>query len=134
MITLGKFEEVKDIRTIWPHEARDFTKWLAEDENLSTLSEAIGIDIILEEVESSVGRYNVDLYATEDDTGRKIIIENQLEETNHDHLGKLLTYASGKGAEIIIWIVKRSRDEHKQAIEWLNRNPFVHLADIRDAF
>ena len=71
---------------------------------------------------SAVGGFNVDLYATEEGTGRKIIIENQLEDTNHDHLGKIITYASGKGAEVIVWIVKRARDEHRLAVEWLNQH------------
>ena len=122
MATLGKIERIDDLRTIWPHEARDFSKWLAQEENLALLSDTIGIDIALEERESSVGDFNVDLYATEEGTGRKIIIENQLEFTDHDHLGKIITYASGKGAEVIIWIVKHARDEHKQAIEWLNQH------------
>lgn len=122
MITLGKMKRVTDLRSVWSHEAHDFTKWLAEETNLQELSDAVGIDIDLEERESSVGSFNVDLYATESGTGRKIIIENQLEDTNHDHLGKLITYASGKGAEVIIWIVKRARDEHRQAIEWLNQH------------
>ncbi len=122
MSILGKIERVDDLRTIWPHEAHDFSKWLAQEENLEILSETIGIDIVLEETESSVGSFNVDLFATEEGTGRKIIIENQLEETDHDHLGKIITYASGKGAEVIVWIVKRARDEHKQAVEWLNQH------------
>jgi len=122
MAQLGRMKRVTDLRSVWPHEAHDFTKWLAEEENLKELSDSIGIDIDLEERESSVGSFNVDLYATESGTGRKIIIENQLEDTNHDHLGKLITYASGKGAEVIIWIVKRARDEHRQAIEWLNQH------------
>ena len=122
MKMLGKIEKIEDLRTIWPHEARDFSKWLAEDENLALLSETIGIDIVLEERESSVGGFSVDLFATEEGTNRKIIIENQLEDTNHDHLGKIITYASGKGAEVVVWIVKRARDEHKQAIEWLNQH------------
>ena len=122
MAQLGRMKRISDLRSVWPHEAHDFTKWLAEEENLKELSESIGIDIDLEERESSVGSFNVDLYATESGTGRKIIIENQLEDTNHDHLGKLITYASGKGAEVIIWIVKRARDEHRQAIEWLNQH------------
>lgn len=104
---LGKIKQIKDIRSVWHHEARDFSKWLALDENLGQLSDAIGIDIVLEEREAPVGNFNVDLYATEEGTERRIIIENQLEDTNHDHLGKLITYASGKGAEVIVWIVKR---------------------------
>lgn len=119
---LGKMKRIQDLRTVWPHEANDFTKWLAEEANLQELGNAVGIDIDLEERESSVGNFNVDLYARESGSGRKIIIENQLEDTNHDHLGKLITYASGKGAEVVIWIVKRARDEHRQAIEWLNQH------------
>lgn len=122
MNKLGKIEKIEDLRTIWPHEAHDFSKWLSQEENLSLLSNTLGIDIILEELESSVGSFNVDLYATEEGTGRKIIIENQLEDTDHDHLGKIITYASGKGAQVVIWIVKRARDEHKQAVEWLNQH------------
>lgn len=86
------------------------------------LSDSVGIDIALEELESPVGGFSVDLFASEEGTTRKIIIENQLEDTNHDHLGKIITYASGKDAEVIIWIVKRARDEHRQAIEWLNQH------------
>lgn len=115
-------KRISDLRTVWPHEANDFTKWLAEDVNLEELGKAVGIDIDLEERESSVGSFSVDLYAAESGSGRRIIIENQLEDTNHDHLGKLITYASGKGAEVVIWIVKRARDEHRQAIEWLNQH------------
>ena len=120
MKQLGKLEKIDDLRSIWKHEAKDFTPWLAVEENLSILSETIGIDIVLEEQESNVGEFCVDIFASEERTGRKIIIENQLEDTNHDHLGKIITYASGKDAEVIIWIVKRARDEHKKAIEWLN--------------
>ncbi|NLI36577.1 MAG: DUF4268 domain-containing protein [Bacteroidales bacterium] len=119
---LGKLEQITDLRSIWKNEAKDFTPWLAKEENLATLGDAIGIDIVLEETESNVGDFSVDLYATEEGSERKIIIENQLEETNHDHLGKIITYASGKDAEVIIWIVKKARDEHKQAIEWLNQH------------
>lgn len=117
---LDKLKQIKDLREIWPNEAKDFTPQLAKEENLSLLGEAIGIEMELTEKESAVGDFNVDILATEQDTGRKIIIENQLEETNHDHLGKLITYASGKNASIVIWIVRHARDEHRQAIEWLN--------------
>ncbi len=122
MPNLGTIKRIDDLRTIWPHEAHDFTTWLAKEENLALLSEEIGIDIVLTEVESSVGSFNVDIFAAEEGTTRKIIIENQLEDTNHDHLGKIITYASGKNAEIIIWIVKHARDEHRQAVEWLNQH------------
>ena len=102
MPELGKIERVDDLRKIWPNEARDFTVWLAQDENLAMLGETVGIDIDLEERESPVGSFAVDLFATEEGTGRKIIIENQLEDTNHDHLGKIITYAAGKEASVII--------------------------------
>ncbi len=118
---LDTIEKV-DLRDVWPHEALDFTKWMAEEEGLKMLSDAVGVELELLETESSVGSFNVDIYAQESGTGRKVIIENQLEETNHDHLGKVITYAAGKGAEVVIWVVKRARDEHQQAIEWLNQH------------
>ena len=124
---LGKIKRITDLRSIWPHEANDFTKWLADEHNLAKLGEEIGIELELEERESAVGNFNVDLYAKEEGTGRKVIIENQLEETDHDHLGKLITYASGKGAEVVVWVVKRARDEHRQAIEWLNQHTDTDL-------
>jgi hypothetical protein len=122
MDNLGKMVRIDDLRTVWKHEEYDFSKWLAEDENLAELGAAIGINMVLNELESSVGNFNVDMFASEEGTNRKIIIENQLEDTNHDHFGKIITYAAGKSAEIIIWIVKRARDEHCQAIEWLNQH------------
>ena len=119
-MNLGTLKEISDLRSIWPHEALNFTPWVAE--NIDLLSDAIGIDITVDETESSVGDFNVDIYASETGTDRKIIIENQLEDTDHDHLGKIITYASGKEADLIIWIVKHARDEHKSAIEWLNNH------------
>lgn len=121
-IELGKIHRITDLRSVWPNEASDFTKWLSDENNLSLLGEAIGVEMTLEEIESAVGSFSADIFAVESGSGRKIIIENQLEDTNHDHLGKLITYASGKGAEVIVWVVKRARDEHRQAIEWLNQH------------
>ena len=118
---LGKLEKV-ELRSAWKNEALDFTNWLAEEENLVLLSDEIGLDIKLIQTEANVGKFNVDILAEEENTGRKIIIENQLENTNHDHLGKIITYSSGHDAEIIIWIVKKVRDEHKQAVDWLNEH------------
>jgi len=96
MTDLSRLEEITDLRTVWPHEAIDFTPWLSQEDNISLLADAIGIDITVDETESSVGDFNVDIFASETGTDRKVIIENQLEDTNHDHLGKLITYASGK--------------------------------------
>ena len=119
---LGKIKKITDLHSVWKNEALDFTKWLAKEENLSQLGEAIGIELSLEEEEAAVGDFRVDIFASEVDTDRKVIIENQLETTNHDHLGKIITYAAGKEAQVVVWIVKKARDEHRQAIEWLNQH------------
>lgn len=118
---LGKLEKV-DLRTAWKNEATNFTTWLAREENLELLSEEIGIEIKLIQTEAGVGKFSADIFAEEETTGRKVIIENQLESTNHSHLGQIITYAAGRDAEIIIWIVKDVRDEHKQSIDWLNEH------------
>ena len=120
-LKLGKLEKVK-LRDVWKHEALSFTKWLAKEENILNLSQETGIDIEVVQTEASVGSFNVDILAREIDSDRKIIIENQLEKTDHDHLGKLITYASGHDAKIILWIVGEAREEHEKAIEWLNEN------------
>ena len=122
MINLGKLEEVIDIRSVWPDEAHDFTPWLAQPENMEILADTIGIEITVEDTEVSVGDFRADITAYETDTDRKILIENQLKDTNHEHLGKLITYAAGTGADFIIWIVKHVRDEHRAAVEWLNNH------------
>jgi hypothetical protein len=118
---LGQLRKV-ELRKAWKHEALDFTNWLAQEENLSLLSDEVGVGIRLIQTEAKVGNFSVDVLAEEENSGKKIIIENQLESTNHDHLGKLITYASGHDAEIIIWIVKNVREEHRQAIDWLNEH------------
>jgi hypothetical protein len=118
LATLNKIE----LREVWGHEALGFTRWLAQEENLALLSDEIGVEIKLVQTEANVGRFNVDILAEESGSGRKIIIENQLEDTNHDHLGKIITYASGYDAEIMIWIVKDYREEHQKAIDWLNEH------------
>jgi len=105
---LGKLEEIRDLRSVWKHEALDFSPWLAE--NIGELGAELGMDIEVIEKESTVGDFSVDIFARDADTGRKIIIENQLEDTDHDHLGKLITYASGKNADLVIWIVKKARE------------------------
>lgn len=118
---LGKLKKI-DLREYWKHEALDFTRWLAEPSNLDELGDEIGLDISLIQTEAGVGRYSADILAEEETTGRKIVIENQLETTDHGHLGQILTYAAGIEAEYIVWIVKEARDEHKQAVDWLNEH------------
>lgn len=119
---LGTMIREYNLRSVWPHEASNFTKWLIKPENLKLLSDTINIQIEYEENESRIGDFRADIYAKEYTTGKNIIIENQLEDTDHEHLGKIITYASGKEASIIIWIVKYARDEFKKSIEWLNNH------------
>lgn len=117
---LAKLQKI-DLRDVWGIEP-DFTNWLAQKENLDLLGEEIGVDVKIIKTEANVGNFKVDILAEEESSGRKIIIENQLEDTNHDHLGKIITYASGYDAEIIIWVVRDVRKEHQRAIEWLNEH------------
>jgi hypothetical protein len=121
MITLGTLEVV-DLRTVWAHEALVFTKWLSKQENIELLCDELEIEIEDIKVEEATGRYNADIVGVETTTKKKIIIENQLEGTDHKHLGQIITYASGLDASIIIWIAKDYNDEHKAAIDWLNKN------------
>lgn len=123
---LGKLEKI-ELREVWRHEALDFTRWLAKKENMAILSKEIGIDIEVIQTEMSVGRYNVDIYARDTESNKRIVIENQLENTNHDHLGKMLVYAAGLDADVAIWTVKDVNEEHKQAVEWLNDNSFEKI-------
>src|SRR5205809_2535659 len=116
--SLGRLTRV-DPRTVWIHEAQQFTPWLAK--NLALLNEALGLEIELAGTEKAVGDFAVDIYGREVGSGNEVIIENQLAATDHGHLGQLLTYASGLDARIVVWISPEFRDEHRQALEWLNR-------------
>lgn len=120
-MTIGKLIEV-DIRDLWEHEQYDFSNWLSKSENIEELNNIVGLSLTDIEKEAYVGAYRCDLVAIDEPTDTKVIIENQLEDSNHDHLGKIITYASGLDAEVIIWIVKNAREEHRSAIEWLNNN------------
>lgn len=118
---IGKLKEV-DIRELWKHEQYDFSEWLSKKENIENLNEILGLTLIDISKETYVGAYRCDLFAKDETTGIKVIIENQLEISNHDHLGKIITYASGLDAKVVVWIVKEAREEHRSAIEWLNNN------------
>lgn len=109
-------------RDVWAHEAYDFTKWLAAEENIALLSDELQIQFENVHIESAAGRYFVDIVAEVADNGGTVIIENQLETTNHRHLGQLITYASAFDAKFILWVVPEFNEEHKQAIDWLNRH------------
>ena len=117
-IALGKLEQV-DPRLLWTSEPAHFTPWLAS--NLPTLGEALGLELELITAESSVGPFACDIEARDINTGRKVIVENQLEPTDHTHLGQLLTYAAGLDATVIVWISPLVREQHRQAIDFLNR-------------
>ena len=125
---LGTLEEVP-LREIWPHEALNFTNWLSQEENMELLSNELNIDIEVVDTEVSTGKYKLDILARNSDD-ETIVIENQLENTNHDHLGKIITYASGLDATTIIWIVEDVEEEHRQAVNWLNE----HLDDTINIF
>ena len=118
---LGKLQEV-DIRKVWPHEQYDFSKWLATDENIKELGDTLNLSLTDVETEKFVGNYRCDILCKDEITGKMVLIENQLEPTNHDHLGKIITYASGLDASVVVWIVAAARDEHASAIEWLNKH------------
>jgi Domain of unknown function (DUF4268) len=136
VLTLGKLEKVA-VRDAWPDEARNFTPWLAT-EGLNLLAVELGVRLQVLKCEHPVGRYSLDILATqlsEDGTPNDhlIVIENQFGATNHDHLGKLLTYAAGvgnefQGAKTVIWIAEDLREEHQRALQWLNE---VSKSDVR---
>lgn len=116
---LGKLERV-DPRETWPSEAADFTPWLAA--NLDKLGAELGLELELEETECGIGDFSADIIARELGQNRVVVVENQLEPTDHRHLGQLLTYAAGKEAGVVVWVSPEFREEHRQAIDWLNRD------------
>ncbi|MGB7291038.1 MAG: DUF4268 domain-containing protein [Thermodesulfobacteriota bacterium] len=113
---IGKIKRVP-LRELWRKEDKDFTKWL--EEHIDFLNDAIGFDITIESREEKVGPFKVDLYG-EDNLGNKVIIESQLEKTDHNHLGQLITYLTNLDANKAIWIAKEPTEEHIKAIDWLN--------------
>ncbi|MEZ4667860.1 MAG: DUF4268 domain-containing protein [Anaerolineae bacterium] len=113
---IGKLEIVP-LREAFRHEAHNFTTWL--ENNIEALSERIGIELTVLEREKAVGSFTVDLFC-EDDDGNTVIVENQLERTDHDHLGKLLTYMVNLDAKTAIWVATEVRQEHMRVIDWLN--------------
>lgn len=116
---LGRLEKV-DMREVWSSEARDFTPWLAQEDNLALLGEVLEIDLELESQETNVGPFRADVLCKDTATGHWVLIENQIERTDHTHLGQLLTYAAGLKAVTIVWISAQFTDEHRAALDWLN--------------
>jgi hypothetical protein len=119
MKLLGNLEKL-DLRDYWEDEARDFTPWLAEESNLKLLAETIGVgELEMVDEEKPVGDFRADILAR-DSEGKYLVIENQLEPSDHKHLGQLLTYSSGLEAAYVVWVAPQIRDEHRKVIDWLN--------------
>ncbi|MBH5322404.1 DUF4268 domain-containing protein [Aurantiacibacter sediminis] len=118
--SLGRLERV-ELRDIWATEAVDFTPWLAGDDNLRLLGDTLGIDLELEAQEKAVGPFRADILCKDLGSDNWVLIENQLERTDHLHLGQLLTYASGLEAVTIVWVAARFTEEHRSTLDWLNK-------------
>ncbi|MGB8414368.1 MAG: hypothetical protein WCE23_16240 [Candidatus Binatus sp.] len=116
---LGKLEKV-DLRDYWKSESQDFTPWLASAENIALLGEAIDLELEVEAQEKEVGPFRADILCKDTSTGQWVLIENQLEPTDHTHLGQLLTYAAGLNAGTIVWISEHFTNEHRATLDWLN--------------
>jgi len=119
MSGLGRLRRVA-LRDIWQSEAQGFTPWLAGEENLALLSDTLGIDLELEAVEQNVGPFRADILCRDTLSDRWVLVENQLERTDHTHLGQVMTYAAGLDAVTIVWIAAQVADEHRAAMDWLN--------------
>ncbi len=117
--TFGRLEPVA-LREGWTGEASDFTPWLARPDNIALLSEAVGIELEVESQEKNVGPFRADILCRDTLNGHYVLIENQLERTDHIHLGQLLTYAAGLEAVTIVWVAARFTEEHRAALDWLN--------------
>ena len=118
--SLGTIQAV-DIRSVWGSESNDFTPWLAEQANITLLAQAVGLDLEVQAQEKRVGAFRADILCKELGSGTQVVIENQLERSDHGHLGQLLTYASGLDTAVIIWLTPKFCEEHRAAIDWLNR-------------
>lgn len=122
---LGEIKKVP-LRKVWNKESYDFTPWLSE--NLTRLGDALGLELEFEAKEATVGPYSADILAKDTGTDKFVVIENQLEKTNHDHLGKCITYASVLDASAVIWIASNFTEEHKKALDWLNDHTSDNIA------
>lgn len=110
-----------DLREAWTREDTHFTPWLARAENLRLIADAIGLELELQGEEQDVGAFRADILCQVVSDGALVVIENQIERTDHKHLGQLITYAAGLDAEAIVWIAARFSEEHRAALDWLNQ-------------
>lgn len=117
--SLGRLEKI-DLRAYWKNESQEFTPWLATEANIRVLGEAINLELEVEAQEKEIGPFRADILCKDTATGNWVLIENQLEPTDHTHLGQLLTYAAGLQAATIVWIAERFTNEHRAALDWLN--------------
>lgn len=126
--SIGKLQRVH-LREVWRHEAYDFTQWLQE--NIDILNEVLDLELVSAEREQAAGPFSIDLVAESSD-GETYVVENQLEKSNHDHLGKVITYLTAMKARGAIWIVSEPRQEHINAMAWLNEasNADFYLAKV----
>jgi hypothetical protein len=110
-----------NVRSVMPSEVNDLSASLCSESGLELLSDALGMQLTLEEKEKAVGTFSADIVCrTQSD--ELVVIENQFDRTDHDHLGKLITYVAGLDAEIGVWIIEKMHDQHRAAIDWLNNN------------
>ena len=116
--TLGSIAQV-DLKELWPNGEDDFTPWLVED--ISRLGDVLGMQLEVRGHDLPVRGYSLDILAHDSASNRMVVIENQFQSTNHEHLGKLLSYASGYDASVVVWVVKSFNEEHRQALDWLNQ-------------
>jgi hypothetical protein len=110
--------ELAEVGDYWTDESRDFTPWLAEQENLALLSDTLGISLELLGIEQGVGPFAADIVAKDGDN--TVIIEDQLDPTDHEHLAQLLVHAAGRNADTVVWVAQQVTDEHREVIDWLN--------------
>ena len=118
--SLGRLEHI-DLRAHWEREDTDFTPWLAEEDNITLLGDTIGMELEVQEQEANVGPFRADILCRNTADNTFVLIENQLDRTDHGHLGQLMTYAAGLDAVTLVWVVKRFTEEHRAALDWLNR-------------
>lgn len=126
IVDLGQMKR-RDAADLWKHEGYDFTPWLATADNIGRLADALGIELQVEATEVPVGPFSADILAKDSDNNY-VVIENQFGKTDHDHLGKILTYAATLGATAVVWLAEHFTDEHRKTIEWLNE----HTRDLSD--